>query len=280
MSFGQMPVIKRGVFQEDPGSHSATVLPLFPGAQQGYMDELNRLKIEVDAAKAELRKLTTQIEEARYKAEHPPEPMEQEYASFASEEEIRHMVDAARVEATEILAKAKNEAIEVVQGAQNEGYLNGFNNGIAQLTAEFKTENQPKVDALERLLDRLSDFEEESIRQNEAGLIQLVLGIANKVIGQELATDPKLITSMLRETVDTNRREAFIKISIAPDLLPVEAKASAQIVQLITDTAPNIKVTVDKEAQPGMCVVETPKGYTDLSIDTQLENLKQTLTDE
>ena len=246
-----------------------------PRPRQGYVDELNRIRVEIAQAKAELRTIRRELEEAvkNAAAAQAASNTDTENADIAKAGQL----ELARQEAEQILENARAEAAAIHESAQNQGYLEGFSKGFDEAKAEYTAENGPAVHRLQQMLEALGDYQHQLVEESESGLVDLAIGIARRVIGRELSTDPTVVTDMLYGVLDANRREEFIKISIAKDLMPVEAKASEEVRTLLMRANANVQLLADIDLEPGGCVVETPKGYTDVSISTQLNNLSVSL---
>ena len=279
----QMSVIKRGLFdyRKNPYADETIAMP----DKNGYLDELNRLRAEIASAKTELRQLgrlfeeeqeellAAEIADAADKAE-----LAEARARFARDEAERVLTES-RQEANEMKAQTELECKKLLEEAKSHGYLEGFDKGFAEAQAEFAQENNPIVRQLESLLENVSNYREEMLSQNERQLVELAVTVCEKILGRELEADPRAIVTMLYKVLDENRREQNMRITVSPELMPAEAKVAADIRKLIAQTAPDALLTVDDEAGPGTVIVETAKGITDLSIDTQLKNIKDMLLD-
>jgi flagellar assembly protein FliH len=278
----QMGVIKRGLFEyrKNPYSDETIAMP----DKNGYLDELNRLRTEIASAKAELRSLGRFFEEE----EEPPKD-EVEAADEAELQERRAKL--AREEAERLLAETKTKVAEMqaytdqecrrlMDEARSTGYLEGFDKGFAEAQAEFTSVNNPKMKELESLLENVSSFHEEMLSQNERQLVELAMTVCEKILGREIEADSRVIVSMLYKVLDENRREKNMRITVSPELMPAEAKVAADVRKLIAQTAPEALLTVDEDSPRGTLVVETSKGITDLSVDTQLKNIKDMLLEK
>lgn len=281
----KIPVIKREIFtyRENPYADQTLVLP----DRQGYLDELNRLKIEISQAKDELRRLGYELDEGRFEKKKEAEAPAAQYRT----EDLHDYTQDAQEEAQRLLMETKRnidvmtqaageEGRRLAEEARNNGYLEGFDQGFSQAMAEFKTTHEPQAIELERLLEQISNYHDEQVAVNERDLTSLAITVAQKIIGQEIKADPRAVTGMLFQTLDANRREESVRITVSPDLMPVEAKVSAEVKKLISQIAPGAVIHVDEETGSGTCVVETGKGITDLSVDTQLDNIKMMLADD
>ncbi len=275
-----MSVIKRNYFnyRRNPYLDESVLMP----DKDGYLDELNRLRAEIAEAKAELRGLG-RFFESEAQAENPAAQTnagERERDNSAVNAEAERILENARQEAAEIRALAIIENKRLAEEAGSNAYLEGFDKGFKEAQVEFAAQHNPRIREIENLLESISGYREEMLSQNERQLVELTVTVCEKILGRELAADPRAIVAMLYKVLDENRREQNMRITVSPELMPAEAKVAADVKKLISQTAPGALLTVDEEAGPGTIVVETGKGITDLSVDTQLKNIKDMLLEK
>lgn len=275
------PVIKNRVVQNG--------LPVIkrdaPGTKQGFIDELNRLRVEIAEAKAQLRTLKGELGEAKERKKNPPrgagaEAQAGEGGDQSRLDEARRLKDEAEAQAEQIILQAQTDGKLLAEQARQDGYLEGYSAGFEQARQEYVEENAPAAQQLQEMLCRISAYEQKKIQENEAAMVDLIIAVAEKVIGREVRADPRAVADMLRELLEENRREEYIKITVARDLMPVSAEATAEIRGLLGSMGANITVNVDDMLVPGGLLVETAKGLTDVSISSQLNNLAQALRAE
>jgi len=266
-----LPVIKSRVMND--GWIPESMQPL--RVKQDYQDELNRLKVDIAQAKAEIKSYTRELEAVQKEIE-----LAQEFLGSGDEsvQRARAMQEKAVAEAEEIIEQAKRRGAEISEEMGNQAYLEGFNKGFEEAKSEYIGQNQPQADQLADMIERISEYEKEQIEQNQRQIVDMVMGISQKIINREVSTDPKVVVDMLYETIDDNKREEFIKITLSSDLMPVQAKAKKEIRELLMGMGAKIDVYTDDDMPPGGCVVETPKGFIDIGISTQLDNISEVLT--
>lgn len=253
-----------------------------PVNRDELLDEINRLKVQQEEAKATLRAVEQEIAEAREELEEIE--ASKENADIVDDEvyrqrseEIEAMVTEARQKAQELLEEAEADGKVIREHSRAEGYEEGYTSGYAVAEKAFREEGQAKLQELAELITSLSAYGPELIAQREAEFVQLAVAVASKVVARELKTKPATILDMLRDILLKNRRETYINITISPDLLPAQAKACSEVLEKLQGIGPNITVYVEKDAEPGTLLMETSGGVTDMSPDTQLENLQELL---
>ena len=265
-----------------------------PVTRDAYVDEVNRLRIDAEEARAELRRIRREIEEEKTRAKREAEKLAEAEAERTLQYEVDRSIlddelfEARRLEleglaaqaearAKELLESAQAEAGEIKEHARAEGYGEGFEKGYEEAGNAFRSEVQPKLDELSELISALTSYSPGLMREKERELVALTVAIAGKVVGREIKSDPGYILDMLREAAQRNQRESYVAITLSPDMLPLKIKASEEVIASIEQLANNISVYVEKETGEGVCLLETPKGVTDMSLSTQLENIKESL---
>lgn len=240
-------------------------------------DELNRLQVEIKQAKAELRDLGFDLEDARAQAEAAMDvdtaQDEAKNILAQAKAQAEQIASLANLEMEKTLKAAQTQAEGLLEKAKNDGYLEGFSKGFEQSSQEFKDENAPKTVMIAEILDSLTEFHEKTMRENEQELMSLAMEVASKVIGRTLDENPDAVVDILRGIVEENKREEYIKITLSPDLAQIKAKASKDVRAMLEKLGANISVGTDIDADPGSIMVETPKGIVDVSVQTQLDNL-------
>ncbi|HHY53625.1 MAG TPA: hypothetical protein GX499_10365 [Clostridiales bacterium] len=239
--------------------------------QDEYIDQLNRLRVEIRKAKEELRDLNAQIQEAQARQE---ELHRTDLQLWNIDTEVAVIIEKAKADAERILNDARAQGVQMAEEARNNGYLEGFSRGYEEATQEFHKQYDPLMVKIADVLDRLSDYEARLLREQEEYLVELAMTVAKKVIGQTLDTTPAAVVELLREAVEKAKGEKSIKVTLSPDLVPLHTRAGEEVRKLLAEAGAEVTLVTDEGLEPGSAFVETPKGMVDVSIHTQLNNLK------
>jgi type III secretion protein L len=177
--------------------------------------------------------------------------------TYAATSEAARIVDAAVTQACKIREDAEQAREIAIEAARLEGYEQGlrqWNTAVADVdTARDKY-----------------------VAESEPELIRLAVRIAQKIIGEELRTNPEAIVSVARECLQSLGRERALTIRVpAADVEVVRRR----IVLLREAAGPNrsIEVVGDTAISPGGCVVESEYGVSDARLDTQIRCLEEIL---
>ena len=130
----------------------------------------------------------------------------------------------------------------------------------------------------EAVLDALSEFDRQRavyFQRLEREVVQLVLGIARKILQREAGMDPLLLAGTVRVALDQlaggTQVELFVPLS-----------KMAQWVEMLRGghgLAVVPKLLSDPSLEPAGCRLETSTGATDLGLDAQLREIEQGFAD-
>jgi flagellar assembly protein FliH len=185
-------------------------------------------------------------------------------------EEIKKM----RLEAENEIKAWWEAEQEKAEGLRQEAYSEGYDHGFEQGQKEAQEQYQNKLKQAEEIVQRAYRERDEILRQAEAELLQLSLSIARKVIGDELKHNQEswnaLVSNGLRQIIEQDEVMVCLPALLYPQLLPYVDEWS----QLIEG---QLKVIPDHTLDEGQCLLKTPYGTYDLSLDQQLEAINKQL---
>ncbi len=115
---------------------------------------------------------------------------------------------------------------------------------------------------------------EKALAYMERDVLDMIIAIGEKLARREIQRDDNFIisfiTAMLREANDTSHLTIRIPAG--------EGGPSAeQVAEILQDLAENLRVVVDKNLEPGDCVVENEAGVFDGRIRTRLDCIRSSL---
>ncbi len=213
-------------------------------------------------------------------------------AAEPTEEELQSMADQIRaqalLEAEEILKEAKKKALflqdEAVQKGMEEGRVRGFEEGFEKGVAEGnqKADEQYKaaVTSLETQLATafysITEEKEKMLEQYLDDLKNISLAIGEKIVQISLKSSGQVVERMILAATEKMKKVAWAKVYIGSDA-SFEIQTDAQFLKELSKLADHVKVVMMEDGEQGTCIVETPDGILDISVKTQLENIKEIL---
>ena len=226
-------------------------------------------------------------EEEQPEPEPPPEPKKGTPVHYAKLQ-AELILNQAREEAEQILAQARQRAEaeqeEIRAGARDEGYREGYAQGIAKAMDDSVRDREATAARLEKevqaFLEKASLAREEMLLQTREELLELCLSIAEKVVRVSLKSSSEVIVRMIQTATERMKRQEWVHIYISG----CDARQLAQISPALTSTlgalSQHIKVVPMGDDEIGTCIVETPEEIADASVSTQMSNIRDVLHDQ
>ncbi|MCI9156812.1 MAG: F0F1 ATP synthase subunit delta [Lawsonibacter sp.] len=229
----------------------------------------------------------TEPEAPPEEAEQPDEPKKDTPVHYA-QLQAELIMNQAREQAQQLLDQAREQAEreqeEIRAGARDEGYREGYAQGIAKAMDDSVRDREATAARLEKevqaFLEKATLAREEMILQSQDELLELCLSIAEKVVRVSLRSSSEVIVRMIQTATERMKRQEWVHIYISG----CDARQVAQISPALTTTlgalSQHIKVVPMGDDEGGTCIVETPEEIVDASVSTQMSNIRDVLYDQ
>jgi flagellar assembly protein FliH len=129
---------------------------------------------------------------------------------------------------------------------------------------------------LRRMADTLKELEElrqTLIRQTERQVVQLALSIAQRILRREVDVDQELTCAMARVALDRLGDAASTRVRLNPD-----DHAAITASHGPAWAGRNVTIEADASINRGGCLIESPFGFVDASVEAQFKVIEQALT--
>lgn len=224
------------------------------------------------------------VEEA---AQPKPEPEQQEptpidFAQVQANailQDAREEAEAFRVNA---LGELEKELDELRERAKKEGYELGYAQGIAEGRLEAQRELDEKAAAQEK---EISAFLKDAVRardqlleDSKQDLKELALAIAEKVIRVSLKSSGDILIRMIESATAKRRRCEWVQIYIADCDARASANTVPELAEALSRLSDRVRIIPMADDESGTCIIEMPDEILDVSVSTQLDNLRGILS--
>ena len=148
----------------------------------------------------------------------------------------------------------------------------GYELGRDEVHARLETVAESFVKSLEELAafrGRLRD-------RYERELLELSLGIARKIVQQELAERPEIWLGMIRAAVRRAVDREHIVLRVPP-ALSVYLRDHLPELRASLDAVKELELAEDPALPPGGCVIESRFGEVDIGVEAQIEAVERAL---
>jgi flagellar assembly protein FliH len=212
--------------------------------------------------------------------EQPPKTMEVHQAQSLEEKANRiideakemylRIIEEANFEAQEIIRAAQDERTSMHESAMEQGYSDGYNAGFNEGLNRAEGIIQQAAELKQQLDERSATM----YREAEAEMLEIVLDIARKVIGQELTQNPEVIVSLIRQALAKTAFKDKLTIRVSEADYDYVNENKNRIIML-TEGINSLDICCDKALQPGSCIVETGSGEINAGLQVQINEIQK-----
>lgn len=216
--------------------------------------------------------------------------------------DYKEIIDSAKLEAEKILKEAKTEKEKMIEKAEEqkedliqnayersknileksreEGYTDGYNQGQESGYKEGYKQGKEDSDKLIKEALEIKDgyFQDRKnlLKELEQDVIELVIEIYEKIIREKNEEDSDTIISLVLngiENLDVTDKLTVISSKEDYDILELSKDIILAKASMISD----LNIKYDTTMVKGDCILETPKGSIDASLNNQLSEVKEIL---
>ena len=189
----------------------------------------------------------------------------------------------ARRKAESLLLEATKEAERIKEQASKEGYTEGWERGCqegkARAVEEGKQQDllrrQEFHDSMARALEAIEKEKDACLRRYLEELKDLAVAVGEKVIRISLKSNGDVIRCMIEAETEKMKKKAWVRIYMEREDYETMIQADKDAVSHLARLSDNVKFIVMEQASGGSCIIEMPDEIIDMSVDTQIENIRR-----
>lgn len=208
-------------------------------------------------------------------------------AEKEAEKKGEEIVESYRSRAEEILSSAREEIKVIKENANEEGYQAGYKTGYKEGYSygidEAKKEYENLINEAEITRNKAKEYLENCYSESrqyisdvKEEIINIIVEVSRKVIAAELQQNKEAVSSILESAIlrCADKNQIILKLSAKnAEVAKVEKSRFLSIV----DENCNILIITDGEIDDYTFKLETPSGFVDASVETQLQSILKTL---
>lgn len=196
--------------------------------------------------------------------------------------EALRILEEAKKEAGLIIETAKEEAEKLRKEASERGYEEGHEKGLEEgrLEGMRKCEEEAEVQTeafraeMTDALGAVAKTKQRILERYMNELKDLAITVAEKVIHVSLNSSGRVIERMISDEAEKHKKTAWVKIYMNKRDYNMMAETDRDMVSELSNLSDNIKFVVMDDEPEGYAIMETPEEIVDLSVNTQLSNIR------
>lgn len=180
------------------------------------------------------------------------------------------IISNANSEAKKIIENAKKEAEKLKKQIYNTSREEGYNKGYYEISEKA----EELLKEAESIKDNAQKHYNELIRSSEKDIIELVLSISRKVIGDELKSRKDVVVSLTKNILKEYNDVELVTIKVSED----DYSCINENIQKIKDDSSysgEITIRKDPQVEKGTCILESESGIEDGSVNEKLKNIEE-----
>jgi flagellar assembly protein FliH len=157
--------------------------------------------------------------------------------------------------------------------------LEAYNQGKADLAAELQMAFQQAISAFTEGCRKIDIQRKKMLNQSRGDLINLIILLSEKILGQELATPRNIIAATLQSALEQAIECEEYYVTVHPEDLAFAETKAPEVIAAIRGLE-RIVFKTDESMTRGGCLLESSVSTVDATIETQLAAMKEFLTEQ
>ncbi|WP_312430353.1 FliH/SctL family protein [Lacrimispora sp.] len=240
---------------------------------------------------------TREFEDIRVKENENPETecgqeksADQEYDRYLQttelyEDAIRKtqvILDQARADAEDLLNQARKDGenlrVQAMEEGRQAGYDAGYDDGFRKAYEAHKevlvAREEEFLEAMKNAIESVTKEKEKLLDKYIDDLKKVTMTIAEKVIQTSLRSSGEIIKRMIVAAAGKLKKTQWMKIYVSQRDAGMMIQGDVGLLSELSHISGNIKIISMDHEEDGACIIELPEEIIDVSVNTQLENIK------
>ena len=163
--------------------------------------------------------------------------------------------------------------------AGNRAVREGKEKALAEAARQREIQQQEFQESLTQALESIEREKNACLKRYLEELKDLALAVGEKVIRISLKSNGDVIRRMIEAETEKLKKKAWVRIYMEQEDYETMIQADGDAVSHLTRLSDNVKFVVMEQSTGGSCIIEMPDEIIDMSVDTQMENIRKLVGD-
>jgi flagellar assembly protein FliH len=151
-------------------------------------------------------------------------------------------------------------------------FQQGRKSGVAEAEKSLSTVTKSLASAC----DEISNLKAKMLERSQADMLRLVLAIAERVVQANIKIDPEVVTRTVKQAIHLAVSAEEFHIKVNPEDLQVVNEHKPLFIASLSGLS-NIEFVPDATIVRGGCILESPVGRVDATVEAQMEAISTCL---
>ena len=153
----------------------------------------------------------------------------------------------------------------------------GFSEGSEKAYKDHKAELDLRIEefqtTMKTTIERVTEEKDRILERYIDDLKKITLTIAEKIIQTSLKSSGEIIKRMIAAAGKLKKTQ-WVKIYVSQTDAGMMIQGDVGLLNELSHISGNIKIIAMDHAEDGTCIIELPEEIIDVSVNTQIENIK------
>jgi len=163
---------------------------------------------------------------------------------------------------------------ENMTNIEQKGYDAGLEKGYQEGIRQAEEETQRLVTFLEGVIEGVDEGKLALVKKYEEDLKELAFEIAKTIVKKELEVSPETLRNIIESAALMSKNQGAMRISVSPKSYSLLTGEGSELERRLNGISDDVKFISDSSLKDTDCYIETPIGFIDASVDTQLNNIE------
>ncbi|RNF38755.1 FliH/SctL family protein [Planococcus salinus] len=202
------------------------------------------------------------------------EILEKDYKDL--QQQLQQEQEAAHAEIAEWWQEKRREAEQEAARLAQEATEKGFHTGLSQGTLQAENDFREQRQAMQELIETAHEEKARIVQQSEPFLLSLSVKIAEKVIKEELKQNDEQLLNIVKQALRHIEESEDIVLQVALEDYPYVLPFLEELKTYVRAES-ELKIIPVIHLAKGDCMIQTANGSYDVTIDSQLQEIKKQL---
>jgi flagellar assembly protein FliH len=188
--------------------------------------------------------------------------------------QINAILEDAGRQAESIIKEAESQAKalqqQIFENARKDGYDRGYKDGYKDGLQAGRSQYDDMIAQAQHMIDAAQKEKNKAMCEAEGELVELAISIAKEVLEHEISTDRDTIVYLVKKALKRCYYNDGITIRVRDEDYGTLIEHLNEFTSAKGENM-NITVLKDTSIDEGACLIDTPTGTIDASIDTQMD---------
>ncbi|MBA2873993.1 flagellar assembly protein FliH [Anoxybacillus caldiproteolyticus] len=164
------------------------------------------------------------------------------------------------------------EKQQLIDMAKEEGYKSGFAQGKEEALNHYRE----LIHEAQRVVEAANEQFYKQVEAADETILLIGLKVAERIIGEKFAENDVHFLSLVKRAIKEVRDQSEVKIYVHPLYYEMVVQQKDELRSIFNQEV-DMFIYPDEQLEENGCMIETPFGRIDASVDTQLQKIKEKL---